>query len=46
MIAMLGYAAQAVMTGKGPWANLTEHLGNPSGANLLTNLSSVGGLQL
>jgi light-harvesting complex I chlorophyll a/b binding protein 3 len=43
MLAMLGFAAQASMTGVGPYQNLMDHLGNPTGANLLTNLGSVGG---
>ena len=30
MVAMLGYSGQAVMTGVGPFQNLTDHLGNPS----------------
>jgi len=41
MLAMLGYAAQAVMTQKGPFANLVDHLSNPTGSNLLTNLGKV-----
>ena len=41
MIAMLGYGAQAVMTQKGPFACLTDHLSNPTGANILTNFGKV-----
>ena len=43
MLAMFGYGAQAVMTGKGPFANLCDHLADPTGANILTNFASVGG---
>lgn len=43
MLAMFGYGAQAVMTGKGPFENLVDHLSNPTGANILTNFASVGG---
>lgn len=43
MLAMLGFAAQASMTGVGPYQNLMDHLSNPTGANLLTNLGTVGG---
>lgn len=39
MVSCLGCAAQAVMTQKGPIANLTDHLSNPVGNNLLTNLT-------
>lgn len=43
MLAMLGFGAQAVMTGKGPFTNLLEHLSDPTGHNLLTNFSSIYG---
>lgn len=43
MLAMLGYGAQAVMTGEGPYSNLISHLSNPTGSNILTNFASVGG---
>lgn len=36
MLAMLGFAAQAALTGEGPWANLVSHLASPVGANVLT----------
>lgn len=38
MIAMLGYAAQAVLTGKGPAQNLMDHFSAPWSNNLFTNL--------
>lgn len=41
MVAMLGLAAQAVMTHKGPVHNLLDHLSNPVGNNLLTNLTQT-----
>lgn len=45
MIAMLGFAAQAVQTGTGPVQNLVDHLASPTGANLLQNLKNgVGGV--
>ena len=43
MIAMLGYFIQAIATGEGPAANLSAHLANPTGANLLTTLGKIGG---
>jgi light-harvesting complex I chlorophyll a/b binding protein 3 len=43
MIAMMGYGAQAVMTGKGPWENLQEHLSNPLMHNICTNFGGVLG---
>jgi hypothetical protein len=41
MLAMLGYGAQAVMTQKGPFANLADHLADPTGANILTNFGKA-----
>ena len=43
MLAMFGYGAQAVMTGTGPFQNLQDHLANPTGANLITNLGGKFG---
>lgn len=40
MLAVFGYGAQAVITGEGPWKNLQDHLADPTGHNLLTNLGS------
>lgn len=41
MLAVFGYGAQAVMTGEGPFKNLTDHLSDPTGKNILTNLASA-----
>ena len=37
-LAVFGYGAQAVITGEGPWKNLTDHLSKPAAYNILTNL--------
>jgi light-harvesting complex I chlorophyll a/b binding protein 3 len=45
MLAVFGYGAQAIITGQGPFQNLKDHLADPFGHNLVTNLSfQVGGL--
>ena len=41
MLAMLGYGAQAVMTQKGPFQNLVDHLSAPTEANILTNFANA-----
>ena len=41
MLAVFGYGAQAVMTGDGPFKNLTDHLSNPFGSNIVSNFGSV-----
>jgi light-harvesting complex I chlorophyll a/b binding protein 3 len=41
MLACFGYGAQAIMTQKGPFANLVDHLSDPTGANILTNFGKA-----
>jgi len=41
MLAMFGYGAQAVMTGKGPFQNLLDHLSDPLGSNIIANFSKI-----
>lgn len=43
MIACLGFASQAVITGKGPVENLFDHLGSPFSQNLLANFDHIYG---
>lgn len=43
MLAVFGYGAQAVLTGKGPFQNLTEHLSDPVNNNILTNFGKLAG---
>ncbi len=45
MLAVFGYGAQAVMTQKGPFANLIDHLSDPTHSNILTNFSHAFGGQ-
>lgn len=40
MLAMLGFSAQAMLTGEGPWENLREHLAAPVQYNLLTEFGT------
>ena len=39
MLAMLGFGSQAVLTGKGPFENLLDHLSDPVKNNILTNFA-------
>lgn len=39
MLAVFGMGAQAVLTQKGPFANLIDHLADPVNCNMLTNFS-------
>lgn len=45
MLAMFGYGAQAVLTSKGPFANLVDHLSDPTANNILSNFGKVYGGQ-
>ncbi|KAF5841139.1 regulatory chlorophyll a/b-binding protein [Dunaliella salina] len=38
MVAMLGFFVQAAYTGVGPYSNLVEHVMDPFGENIITNL--------
>jgi light-harvesting complex I chlorophyll a/b binding protein 3 len=40
MLALLGFAAQAVVTGQGPWANLLTHLESPVQHNALSYIGA------
>lgn len=41
MISMLGFAAQASITGKTPVQNLLDHISDPLNNNLLANTAKV-----
>merc|ERR1711904_663262 len=43
MLAFFGYGAQAVLTGKGPFENLLDHLSDPVHNNILTNFAQPHG---
>jgi light-harvesting complex I chlorophyll a/b binding protein 3 len=44
MMAFFGIMVQAIITGEGPVKNLTDHVTDPFGHNLLTNFANVGGV--
>ena len=44
MMAFFGILVQAVITGEGPVKNLTDHISDPFGHNLLTSFANVGGV--
>jgi hypothetical protein len=41
MVSFVGYIAQHYITGKGPLANLADHLASPGTANFATNGTSL-----
>ena len=41
MLAMLGFAGQATLTGKGPVTNLLDHISDPAKYNILSTFSSL-----
>ncbi|CAG9463597.1 unnamed protein product [Pedinophyceae sp. YPF-701] len=43
MLAMFGFGAQAILTGKGPFENLLDHLASPTTANILSNFGTPFG---
>lgn len=44
MMAFFGIGAQACITGEGPVANITKHIADPFGENMLTNFAHIGGV--
>ena len=44
MMAFFGILVQVVITGEGPVKNLTDHISDPFGHNLLTSFANVGGV--